>query len=111
MNLRMEKAMKINLDSPLLFFNYSCRFYDIKYSVHFMCVLVITMPGYLPPFTRVPEARHRVDIYSNLFSKHLKIISSRCFLLSILYLIMGAIFVFGVKFLDKKSRNFQRSIR
>ena len=39
--------MKINLDSPVIvFLTYSCRFYDVKYSVHFMlCAGHYDRPG------------------------------------------------------------------
>ncbi len=69
LNLRMEKAMKINLDSPVIVFNYSCRFYDVKYSVHFMLCAGHYDRRQSVPFTRLLCARQdmRVDIYSNLF--------------------------------------------
>ena len=72
--------MKINLDSPVIVFLTTvadfmifCSFYAVRRSLRSARQSV--------PFTRLLCARQdmRVDIYSNLFSKHLKIISSRRF--------------------------------
>ena len=69
-----------------------------------LCAGHYDRPGQSVPFTTITmrEARHEVDIYSNLFFKAFKNNFKQAFLLSILYLIIGASFVFGVKFWIEK---------
>lgn len=74
--------MKINLDSPVIvFLTTVADFMMLNILFILCCAPVITIgPAVSALYTiTMREARHEVDIYSNLFSKHLKIISSRRF--------------------------------
>ena len=76
--------MKINLDSPVIVFLTTVADFMILNILFILCcapVITIGPAVRKLPFTRLLCARQdmRVDIYSNLFSKHLKIISSRRF--------------------------------
>lgn len=74
--------MKINLDSPVIVFLTTVADFMILNILFILCCApVITIgPAVSALYTiTMREARHEVDIYSNLFLKHLKIISSRRF--------------------------------
>ena len=105
LNLRMEKAMKINLDSPVIVFLTTVADFMILNILFILCCApVITIgPAVSALYTiTMREARHEGGYIFKPFFKAFKNNFKQAFLLSILYLIIGAIFVFGVKFWIEK---------
>lgn len=101
----MEKAMKINLDSPVIVFLTTVADFVILNILFILCCApVITIgPAVSALYTiTMREARHEGGYIFKPFFKAFKNNFKQAFLLSILYLIIGAIFVFGVKFWIEK---------
>ncbi len=107
--------MKINLDSPVIVFLTTVADFMMLNILFILCCAPVNYDTarqsvLLYTITR-REARHGGWIYiQTFFSKHLKNNFKQAFLLSILYLIIGASFLFGVKFWIEKP-DFQQSIR
>ena len=60
--------MKINLDSPVIVFNYSCRFMILNILFIYAVRRSLRSARQSVPFTRLCARQDmRVDIYSNLF--------------------------------------------
>lgn len=102
----MEKAMKINLDSPVIaFLTTVADFMILNILFIICCVPVITIgPAISALYTiTMREARHEGGYIFNPFFKAFKNNFRQSFLLSILYFLAGAVLVFGVKFWQGKS--------
>ncbi len=92
--------MKINLDSPVIVFLTTVADFMILNILFILCCApVITIgPAVSALYTiTMREARHEGGYIFKPFFKAFKNNFKQAFLLSILYLIIGAIFVFGVK--------------
>lgn len=98
----MEKnAMKINFDSPVIvFLNRAADFMILNILFIICCVPVITIgPAVTALYTvSMREARHEDGYIVRPYIKALKNNFLQSFSLSILYLIIGAVLVFGLKF-------------
>ena len=97
--------MKINLDSPVIVFLTTVADFMILNILFILCCApVITIgPAVSALYTiTMREARHEGGYIFKPFFKAFKNNFKQAFLLSILYLIIGAIFVFGVKFWIEK---------
>ena len=93
--------MKINLGSPVIVFLTTVADFMILNILFILCCApVITIgPAVSALYTiTMREARHEGGYIFKPFFKAFKNNFKQAFLLSILYLIIGAIFVFGVKF-------------
>ena len=93
--------MKINLDSPVIVFLTTVADFMILNILFILCCApVITIgPAVSALYTiTMREARHEGGYIFKPFFKAFKNNFKQAFLLSILYLIIGASFVFGVKF-------------
>ena len=102
----MEKAMKINLDSPVIaFLTTVADFMILNILFIICCVPVITIgPAISALYTiTMREARHEGGYIFKPFFKAFKNNFRQSFLLSILYFLAGAVLVFGVKFWQRKS--------
>lgn len=97
--------MKINLDSPVIVFLTTVADFMILNILFILCCApVITIgPAVSALYTiTMREARHEGGYIFKPFFKAFKNNFKQAFLLSILYLIIGAIFAFGVKFWIEK---------
>ena len=97
--------MKINLDSPVIVFLTTVADFMILNILFILCCApVITIgPAVSALYTiTMREARHEGGYIFKPFFKAFKNNFKQAFLLSILYLIIGASFVFGVKFWIEK---------
>ena len=97
--------MKINLDSPVIvFLTTVADFMMLNILFILCCAPVITIgPAVSALYTiTMREARHEGGYIFKPFFKAFKNNFKQAFLLSILYLIIGASFVFGVKFWIEK---------
>ena len=93
--------MKINLDSPVIVFLTTVADFMILNILFILCCApVITIgPAVSALYTiTMREARHEGGYIFKPFFKAFKNNFKQAFLLSILYLIIRAVFVFGVKF-------------
>lgn len=102
----MGKAMKINLDGPVIaFLTTVADFMILNILFIICCVPVITIgPAISALYTiTMREARHEGGYIFKPFFKAFKNNFRQSFLLSILYFLAGAVLVFGVKFWQGKS--------